>query len=326
MRRRTFIVAGGAAAFAPRALKAQPAARRRRVGILVMGPAPPVQELEIVKELARRGYDEGRNVDYVIASDSGRDGPGQVAKAARELVAGKVEVVVGPGAVLTYGLAAALRDIPFVMTATADPVATGLSGSMSHPTGNATGFTISSPTIATKRLEILRELLPGVRTVGRLWVPVSALSRQLGEQTQMAATQLGIELVSLPVTSGTEIAAAFSLADKQKVAAIMTDPDPVSVQFDAAIADECLIRNLPLIDAWPSLARNGAVLAYGPPRIENFAGAAVYVDRILKGAKVADLPFVEPTEVKLTINLQAARTIGLNVPANLLALADEVIE
>lgn len=315
----------GVAAALPRPVCAQsPVTGRRRVALLVIGAAPPLGDLEIVKELARLGYVEGRNVDYVLVSDNGD--PNQASKAAHDLLAAKPDVAVGPGTTLVYALLATVRNIPFVMTATADPVATGLSASMSRPTGNVTGFTIASTTITTKRLELLRELLPGVHKVGRLWVPVSALARQFGEQAQMAAAQLGIELVSLPVKSGSEIASAFSIAERKQVAAIMTDPDPVSVQFDVEIADECLIRNLPLVDAWPSLVRNGAVIAYGPPTIENFRGAATYVDRILKGTKVADLPFVEPTQVKLAINLQAARSIGLTVPANLLALADEVVE
>lgn len=317
-------LAGAAAARSAPVWAQSPTTGRRRIGLPVIGPAPPVGDLEIVKELARLGYAEGRNIEYVIASEAGD--PDQLSKAARDLVAAKPEVVVGPGSALSYAVVAADRNIPFVMTAVADPVATGLSASMSRPTLNVTGFTISSPTIASKRLDILRELLPGLRKVGRLWVPVSPLAHQLGEQAQMAAAQLGIEIVSLPVRSGSEIASAFSIADQQQVAAIMTDPDPVTVQFDVTIADECLIRNLPLVDAWPSLVRNGAVIAYGPPGIENFKGAASYVDRILRGAKVAELPFVEPTQVKLTINLQTARSIGLTVPANLLALADEVIE
>jgi putative tryptophan/tyrosine transport system substrate-binding protein len=326
MRRREFIAAltGVAAAQSLPVWAQSPVTGRRRIELLVIGAPPPLDDLEIVKELARLGYVEGSTVDYLIASDSGD--PNQSSKAAHDLLAAKPDVVVGPGTTLVYALLATVRDIPFVMTATADPVATGLSASMSRPTRNVTGFTIASTTITTKRLELLRELLPGVHKVGRLWVPVSVLAHQLGEQAQMAAARLGIELVSLPVKSGSEIASAFSIAEREQVAAIMTDPDPVSVQFDVKIADECLIRNLPLMDAWPSLVRNGAVIAYGPPGIENFKGAAIYVDRILRGTQVADLPFVEPTQVKLTINLQTARSIGLTVPANLLALADEVVE
>ncbi len=326
VRRREFLTTAGAAAVVwPHVARAQsPGADRRRVGLLVIGAAPPTRDLEIVKELSRLGYVEGRNVEYVIASDAG--GADQVAKTVRGLIAAKPAVLVGPFSFLAQALADEARDIPLVLTAVADPIETGLSTSMSRPTGHVTGFTLASTSITTKRLQLLRQLLPEVRKVGYLWVPVRPLSRELSRQAKTAAGQLGLEFVSLPVNSAPEIGGAFSTADQQRVGAIMTEADPLTVQFGAAIADECLIRNLPLIDAWPSLVRNGAVIAYGPPEIEHFRGAAGYVDRILKGAAIADLPFVEPTQVKLAINLQTARSVGLTVPANLLALADEVIE
>lgn len=327
MRRRGFVALAGAAILAwPAGAAAQSRApdRRWRIGLILIGDAPPTRDLEIVKDLARLGYEDGRNVDYVVAS--GREGSGGVAGVMRELVAAKLDVAVGPGSALAYALADAAPEIPIVMTAIADPIDIGLSASMSHPTGHVTGFTLASASIASKRLELLHQLLPKARKVGHLWVPARPHATQNTAQAKRAADQLGIELVSLPVASGAEIAAAFAKADDAHVEAMMTDPDPVTVQFDVALADECLIRSLPLVDCWPSLARNGAVMAYGPPEVEHFKAAADYVDRILKGAKVADLPFVEPTQVTLTVNLQVARSIGLSVPANLLALADEVIE
>lgn len=324
MRRRDFIAGLGSATLWPTYAHAQQSARPWRVGIFVLGVPPPARDLEVVRELARLGYIEGRNVVYAVHSGArqlDQDPPG-----VRELLAAKPDIMVGPGTSFVYALAEATRDIPIVVTAVADPVATGLTASMSRPTRNVTGFTISSVSIVSKRLEIVRELLPGVQKVGRLSVPNTILSDQLDEQARSAARLLGIELVPMPLHSGSDIAAAFALVDKEHVTAIISDPDPLTVQFSATIADECLVRDLPLIHAWTSQVRNGALIAYGPPNVENFKGAAAYVDRILKGAKVADLPFEEPTQLQLAINLRTARSIGLTVPPKVLALADEVIE
>lgn len=324
MKRREFIALIGGVAAWPLEGRAQQAGPQYKVGIMMIGGIPPTRDLEIVKGLARLGYVEGRNITYVVASDD--DNSDHLPQQVRELLAAKPDVAVGPGSNLAYAFAAAAHEIPVVFTATADPVATGLSASMSRPTKNATGFTISSASIVAKRLEILRELVPGLRKVGRLWVPASSLSGELGRQAQLAAKSFGIEVVSLPLKSSADIEPAFAVADKEHVGAMMPDPDPLNVQFGSVITDECLIRDMPLMDAWPSQIQNGALAAYGPPSVENLAGAVSYVDRILKGAKVADLPFVEPSQLKLALNLKTARSIGVTVPANVLALADDVVE
>jgi putative ABC transport system substrate-binding protein len=325
MRRRQFIVGAGSVAAAwPLAARAQQAERRYRVGILMIGGIPPTRDLEIVKGLARLGYVEGRNVTYVVVSDDGN--PDHGPKLVATLMAAKPDVVVGPGSNLSYAFAAATHDIPIVFTAVADPVTTGLSASMSRPTANSTGFTISSTSIVAKRLEILRELVSGLRKVGRLWVPASPMSGELGQQAQIAASSFGIDIVSLPLKTSADIEPAFAVADKEHVGAMMPDPDPLNVLFGSVITDECMIRDMPLMDAWPSQIQNGALAAYGPSSVENLSGAVNYVDRILKGAKIADLPFVEPSQLKLAINLKTARSIGVTVPTNLLALADDVVE
>ncbi|HTY68024.1 MAG TPA: ABC transporter substrate-binding protein [Alphaproteobacteria bacterium] len=323
MRRREFIAAAGAAALWPLATHAE-TGRPKKIGIFLVGATLPARDLEIVKELAKLGYVDGRNVTYAIRGD---DGTADLDRVARDLVGSAPDILVGAGSDLAYSLVEATHDIPIVVTAVADPVDTGLTGSLSRPTRNVTGFTISSTSLATKRLDMLRQLVPGLHKVGWLWSASRVMSAlQVTDQLQRAAAQFGLDLVSLPVRSGAEIASAFEQADKEGAKAILTDANPLSVQFGAIIADECQVRDLPLMDPWPSQIQNGALAAYGPARVENLKGAAAYVDRILKGARLADLPFVEPTEVKLAINLKTARSIGVTVPANLLALADEVIE
>ena len=323
MRRRAFILAALAGAAWPGLARGQ--AARRRIGVFVLGDPPAAGELEIVRELARLGYVEGRNVDYVIRG-AGLDTGDRMAAAVRELIAAKPDVLIGPGTSFVYALAAGTRDIPIVVTAVADPVATGLTASMSRPSRNVTGFTISSVSIVSKRLELIRELLPDARKVGRISRPDGLQAPHLDKEAQAAAAQLKMELVSLPLRSGVDIAAAFAIVDREHPAAIICDPDPLNVQFGATIADECMVRDLPLVTAWSSQAKNGALIGYGPPTVENFKGAASYADRILKGAKVADLPFEEPTQLQLAINLRTARSIGVTIPPKLLALADEVVE
>jgi putative ABC transport system substrate-binding protein len=212
------------------------------------------------------------------------------------------------------------------MTVVGDPIALGLTGSMSRPTRNITGFTNSSVSLAAKRLELLREIVPALRKAAYLWVPLNPLTKQFGVEARKAADTLGIELISLPLTYGTDIAAAFTRAEQEKVMAVLVESDELAVRFSGSIVDECLVRNLPAMHAWPFEVRNGALISYGPVIVENFPQTATYVDRLLKGAKVADLPFEEPTQIRLAINLRTARSIGISVPPSLLARADEVIE
>jgi ABC-type uncharacterized transport system substrate-binding protein len=207
-----------------------------------------------------------------------------------------------------------------------DPIVLGLSNSMSRPTRNITGFTNSSLSLAAKRLELLRDLVPDVRKVAYLWTPDNPIVAARSEQAQIAADTFGIELVSLPLTSGADIPAAFQTADREQVGAVLVESAQLLARFSAHIVDECLVRNLPAVHAWPFEARAGALMAYGPTTVENHPGVAGYVDRILKGARVVNLPFEEPTQIEFAINLRTARSIGVAIPPILLARADEVIE
>ena len=325
MRRRDFIstaVLGGAAAVWPLPLSAQE--RTPRVGILLNGGAVVPRDLEIARELARIGYIEGRNIIYEVRAAAGD--LSRLPQLARELVATNPDVIVGSGTPAAAALFGATRNIPIVMTAVGDPIALGLTSSMSRPTHNVTGFTVSSLSLAAKRLELLHGIVPALRKVAYLWVPGNPVATLFEAHVRKAADVLGIKLVSLPLTSEADIAAAFTVADEEQVTAVLVESDPLTLRFSVTIVDECLVRNLPSIHTWPIEVRNGALISYGPPTVENNPRAANYVDRILKGAKVAELPFEEPTQIKLVINLRTARSIGFAFPPTLLARADEVIE
>jgi putative ABC transport system substrate-binding protein len=197
---------------------------------------------------------------------------------------------------------------------------------MSRPTANLTGFTAFNDTLAGKRLEMLREMIPNLRKAALLWVPVNPQQVLLEKQTTEAAKAAGLELLSLALKAAGDIAPALLKAEKEQATAVIVAADPLTLVNDRAIIDECLMRRLPAMHTVFFEARHGALMAYGIDISENYRRAADYVDRILRGAKVADLPFQEPTALTLAVNLRTARAMQIAVPPTLLARADEVIE
>ncbi|MGB9384559.1 MAG: ABC transporter substrate-binding protein [Pseudolabrys sp.] len=323
MKRREFIaLLGGAAIIWPLGTSAQQ--HIRRVAVLSVGVAPQSRDFALAHELAKLGYIEGNNITYDIRGAEGDSS--RLPQLALELVAKKPEVIVGSTSTVAVVLANATREIPIVMMVVGDPIALGLSNSMSHPSRNVTGFTMSTTALAAKRLELLRELVPGIRKVAFLRVRDNPITKRTGEEVQTAADMLGLKIVSLPVASGADITTAFTIAEKEGVTAILIDGDPLMVRFSGTIIDECLVRDLPAMHPWPFEVRNGALISYGPAIVENYSRTASYVDRILRGISIGELPFEEPTQIKLAINLRTARSIGVTVSPTLLARADEVIE
>ncbi len=323
MQRREFItLLGGTAAMWPLRTRAQP--RLARVGILLNGRALLPTDIQIVQELARIGYVDGRNITYVVRAAEGESG--RLPVLARELAAAKPDVIVGSASQGAVALLAATHDIPIVMTVVGDPVALGLTSSIARPTHNITGFTISSLSLAAKRLELLHNIMPTLRKAGYLWVPENPLSKEFTPRVQQSAHALGIELVSLPLRSESDIDAAFARAERESVKAVLVEASPLTLRYSGGIVNQCLIQGLPCMHSWAIEVRNGALISYGPAVVEYVSNAAVYVDRILKGAKIADLPFEEPSEIKLTINLRTARALKIVLPPEVLVRADEVIE
>ena len=322
MRRRVFLTFGGAAAVAwPFAALAQQASKR--IGILIIGSAVAPEELTIVSELTRLGYVEGKNIRYEVR---GADGDlGRLTALAQQLVKTKPDVLIGASELIATALATATAEIPIVITVMGDPIAIGLSNSLSHPSRNVTGFTQSSSTLSAKRIQLLRELIPTLHKLAYLNAPGPMIGI-FEQQVREAATALGITVTTIPVTTEASVLEGFELADREQVQAVMVETSATSVRLSAHIIDECLVRDLPAIHPWSSSVRDGALMSYGPATVENNTGAAKYVDRILKGAKVAELPIQEPTEIKLAINLRTARAIGLTIAPSLLVRADEVIE
>jgi putative ABC transport system substrate-binding protein len=298
--------------------------RMHRVGILFPAGSDAPGSHKLGQALAALGYIEGRNIAYDIRA-AGREVE-RLPELARELVAAKPDVIVSAAAIAARALTDATRDIPIVMVLIGDPVALGFTQSMARPTGNVTGFTTGHDTLAGKRLELLREIVPTARKVAFLWVPTNVQNRLVEARTRQAAAALNIELLSLPVTTAEEISRAIAKAESERAAALLIVADPLTVRNRRTIIDECLLRNLPAMHNYSFEVRDGALMSYGSDVGEDYGRAAVYVDRILKGAKVADLPFQEPTHIGLSINRRTARSIGLTIPQSLLIRADEVIE
>jgi len=324
MRRREFIALVSGIVVAPFGAESQQPAKVARVGVLVIGAAVSAKDLVISSELARLGYVEGRNIAYEIRAAEGD--LSRLSALATDLVTTKPEVLISASTEAGEALARASRDIPIIMTVTLDPIAAGLTDSMSRPSRNITGFTSSSASLAGKRLQLLGELIPGLRKVAYLGAPAGSIYTKFEADVRTAADSLGIAVVFVPITTAASVPDSFEIVDREKVGAAIIGLTLANARESGHIIDQCLIRDLPCMHPWSFEVSAGALMSYGPKSLENHAGTARYIDRILKGAKIAELPFEEPAEFTLAVNLRTARSIKLQIPPTILARADEVIE
>jgi len=243
-----------------------------------------------------------------------------------ELIKLKVDLIVVAITTDANAAAKATKTIPIVMASAGDPIGTGLIASLAQPGGNVTGLTQMSTDLAAKRLQLLQEVAPSMSRVAVLWNPESGTRVLAWHEIQGPARQLGIELHSLELRPGADFDAAFASVIEANDHAVMVLPSgPVFVVNQQRIADFAANHRLPLMDL-PESVRAGGLLAYGPDRADLFRRAATYVDKILKGAKPADLSVQQPTKFQLVINLKTAKALGLTVPQSILQRADEVIE
>jgi putative ABC transport system substrate-binding protein len=212
------------------------------------------------------------------------------------------------------------------MAASGDPLGSGLVASLARPGGNVTGMSLMVPDLGGKRLELLKELLPRLARVAVLWDAANPFPAIVFKETQAAGHALAIEVQSLEVRAVDDFDGVFELAKKQRPDALITVEDPLTFNYQKRIADFALANQLPSLHGVREFVVAGGLLSYGANVADLYRRAASYVDKILKGAKPADLPVQQPTKFELVINLQTAKTLGLTVPPMLLARADEVIE
>ena len=321
MRRREFLagVAGASAAW-PQAGRTQPA-KLSLVGVLVLGNPPPEPFLEALRDGLRQvGYVEGRNLRVEVRNAQGRAG-GLAGKAA-ELVALKVDVIVAYQSPSAAAAKQASTEIPVVFSSVGDPVATGLVTSLARPGTNATGTAAGTAEIAGKSVELIRELLPSARRFAVLANAADPFTQPYLAEIGRRAREIGMELDPVMVRPAEPLEAAFERMSSQRAAAVIVQGS--LVRNDAA--DLALKHRLPSLASpsiWP---RSGGLLSYSADFSAMLRETAEYVDRILRGAKAADLPVSFPSKFQLIVNLNTAKAIGLTIPPNVLSRADEVIE
>ena len=269
------------------------------------------------------GYVEGKNIALVFRTTEGKNE--RYSDLAAELVRLKVDIIVVGGNTGIRAAKKATNLIPIVMTNVGDPVGLGIVMNLARPAGNITGLSQMSPDLTSKRLELLKEILPKVTRVGFIRDPDNPGMKLRFNEAQVAAPSLGITLLSLNVHSQKELPTALAVATKEHLDALMV-PAPMATRYEKQIADFAAKNSLPWIcDTMESVERAACLMAYGPSYPDLHRRAATYVDKILKGAKPADLPVEQPTKFELVINLKTAKQIGLSIPPNVLARADKVM-
>ncbi len=270
------------------------------------------------------GWVEGKNISIEYRYAEGRSD--RLPDLAADLVRLKVDIIVA--AVTTDAVAAknATRAIPIVMASSGDAVADGLVESLARPGGNITGLSEMLPELAGKRLELLKEIVPKLSRVAVLWNPQGRTSTLSWKELQLPARELGVQLHSLEVRSSNDFDKAFKGATRARAGALAIMPDPVFGTNLKRIADLAAKSRLPSIFHLTKFVDAGGLVAYGPNRSDSFRRAATYVDKILKGAKPADLPVEQPTRFELVINLKTAKALGLTIPQSVLIRADQVIQ
>ena len=270
------------------------------------------------------GYVEGRNM--AIERRSGTGAPDRLANVAAELVRLKVDVLVTLGTPATRAAKQASQTIPIVMIAVADPRQTGLVTSFARPGGNITGLTILGPELGAKRLQLLKEVVPGVSRVAFLWNPNNLGTAVNLENVQAGARTLKVAVQSVAVRSPSELESAFAAMMRERPDAFMMTADPMHLLHTDWIVDFVNRSRLPAVYQVRESVVAGGLMSYGTSRADLFRRAATYVDKILKGAKPADLPIEEPTQFELVVNLKTAKALGLTIPQSVLGRADQVIQ
>ena len=282
----------------------------------------PGQEA-IVHMLRELGHVEGRNViyEYRFAGDKLE----QIPILAEELVRLKVDVLITPGTPGALALKKATQTIPIIFTDVTDPVASGLVDSLARPGGNLTGFTSVEERLAGKRLELLKETIPKLSRVAVLWDPRVPSSTQEWKESQISAGSLGLQLRSMPVSSADKYENAFKDAMRARSAALAACSTPLAASNQERITELAAKYRLPAIYVQGSFVVSGGLMSYGADRNERYKRVAVFVDKILKGTKPADLPVEQPMKFEFVINLQTAKQLGLTIPQWTLMKADRVI-
>jgi putative ABC transport system substrate-binding protein len=324
LKRRQFIaMLGGAAAAWPPAARAQQAGSIARIGLLWPGDAPPVSpRMESFRQgLRTLGFVDGQNIAIELRYAQG--GPKQLPELAAELVRLKVDVIYTAGDFAPRVAQQATETIPIVVISD-DILGAGVVVSLSRPGGNTTGLTILSPELSAKRLEVLRDIIPGLSRVTALWDPTTGASQVT--MTESAAQSLNLKLQVLEVRRREDVAAVVRAARDSQAEALNVFSSPFLAALHREIIAFAGEYRLPAIYQWKEHAEAGGLVSYGPSLAAMWRQSAIIVAKVLKGAKPADLPVEQPAKLELVVNAKTAQALGLTIPPSILLRADEVIE
>ena len=327
-RRELLAALGGAAAAWPLAARAQQAERVRRIGLL-MGVADDregqARVTALKQGLQELGWTDGRDIQ--IETRFGEADIGRIRTDAAELVALAPDVIVGQTTPVIRALRQATSSIPIVMAAVNDPVEQGFVSSLAHPAGNITGFMFIDFQMVGKWLEMLKEVAPGVSRAVLMFNPDTAPHYYVYLRSFEAEPRsVAIEVTAAPVRDTAEIEAAFAKLGREPGGGLIVAPDAFTIVHHPLFIRLAQQYRVPAVYSFRTYVAEGALMLYGPDAYDVIRRSASYVDRILKGAKPADLPIQQPTKFELAINLKTAKALGLQIPDKLLAIADEVIE
>ena len=325
LRRRQFItLLGGAAAAWPLAARAQQPAMPV-IGYLGLGPASATSSrVEALRAgLRDLGWVEGKNI---VIEFRWADGVQQLPELAAELVRMNVDVIFAPTSTMVEPARQATKTIPIVFSNHADPIGSGHVASLPRPGGNITGLTDQTSDIDAKAMEMLKEVVPQATRIGVLWNPTTPSQVPGLQAVKTAGERLALTLHIVPAAAADDFDAAFASMARENVGGVFVVPAPVTITQRARLAELALKNRLPAMFGSKENVEAGGLISYAADRIDLARRAALYIDKILKGANPADLPVEQASKFQLVINLKTAKALGLEIPPTLLARADEVIE
>jgi putative ABC transport system substrate-binding protein len=303
--------------------EAQQQAKVAKIGWLGARPASAGGQETIRRMLRDLGYVEGKNIAFEYRyADNELD---RLPALADELVRLKVDLLLTPSTPEALAAKKASMTIPIVFISVGDPIAAGLVDSLARPGGNITGFTNISAVLAGKRLELLKETVPKLSRLAVLWDSLSPSVTQVRKESQLAARELGLQLHFMEVSNANQYEVVFKEATKARSVALAVIQSPFMNSHQKLITDLATRHRLPAIYPRGDWVANGGLMSYGPDQVEPYRRVAVFVDKILKGTKPAEIPVEQPTKFEFIINLRTAKQIGLTIPPNVLVRADKVI-
>jgi putative tryptophan/tyrosine transport system substrate-binding protein len=325
MDRRRFVrLAGAGVAMVALDTRAQRAVRLPRIGVLLTGNLAGTTFDTMREGFRELGYVEGRTA--VIEWRTWESKPERLQEVVAELMGLNLDVIVVGGSEATKALKEATRTIPIVFSGPSYPVEEGLVASFARPGGNLTGVTLAQPDHVAKLLQVLRDVVPALADVGVVWSPINPGSTFLFRDTEAAARALKFKVLSVPIASGADVEPAVAAITRARPGALILNPSAITNANADRIVELAIRLRIPTITQAKALMERGLLMSYGADIRELQRRIPSYVDRILKGAKPADMPVERPTKFELAINMKTAKAIGIAIPNSLLLRADEVIQ